>query len=252
MEDVQEIIRLIADAADPTLEIPVIGRKRRLLEKLSQMIGADVFIWSTAVLNPHDSMDAMTTCLVDGGWASDEQKVNAYRALTDPRINAVIMPEILPAAVENKIRCLSSRELFSEENWDEINVVWGATGLKNFLMYIYPLGNFGFSGTGFHRLANRPDYTERERAIVCAVLGQVDWLHRQQADEQINASVVQLTPRQRQVLILLLEGTTLKAIAQSLQLSEHTVGDYVKQIHKHFDVNSRAELQAKFFLHRER
>ena len=44
----------------------------------------------------------------------------------------------------------------------------------------------------------------------------------------------------------LLTGDTLKEVAQKLGLSEHTVGDYVKQIYKHFSVSSRAELLAHF------
>jgi DNA-binding NarL/FixJ family response regulator len=58
--------------------------------------------------------------------------------------------------------------------------------------------------------------------------------------------VLNLSPRQRQVLSFLLAGHSLKEVAQKLELSEHTVGDYVKRIYKHFSVSSRAELSALF------
>jgi DNA-binding CsgD family transcriptional regulator len=43
-----------------------------------------------------------------------------------------------------------------------------------------------------------------------------------------------------------LAGDSLKEIAQKLEISAHTVGDYVKQIYKHFAVSSRAQLAAIF------
>ena len=38
-----------------------------------------------------------------------------------------------------------------------------------------------------------------------------------------------------------------KQIARKMDLSCHTVHDYVKALHKRFDVSSRAELMAKAF-----
>jgi FixJ family two-component response regulator len=58
--------------------------------------------------------------------------------------------------------------------------------------------------------------------------------------------VLKLSVRQRQVLSFLLTGDALKEVAKKLELSEHTVGDYVKQIYKHFSVSSRAALLALF------
>ena len=55
-----------------------------------------------------------------------------------------------------------------------------------------------------------------------------------------------LPPRQREVLVLLLRGDAPKQIAPSLGVSVHTVNEYIKEIHRHFDVSSRAELLALF------
>jgi DNA-binding CsgD family transcriptional regulator len=43
----------------------------------------------------------------------------------------------------------------------------------------------------------------------------------------------------------------MKEVAHKLGLSEHTVGDHVKQIYKHFSVSSRAELLAHFISGRQ-
>ena len=54
-----------------------------------------------------------------------------------------------------------------------------------------------------------------------------------------------LTPREKQVVILLLRGMTLRQIAPELGLTFSTVATYSKNIYKKLNINSRAEL---FFL----
>ncbi len=53
-----------------------------------------------------------------------------------------------------------------------------------------------------------------------------------------------LSPRLREVLALLAEGRSEKQIARELAISPHTTHDYVKQLHRRFDANNRAELLA--------
>ena len=50
-----------------------------------------------------------------------------------------------------------------------------------------------------------------------------------------------LTPREREVLALLARGLTLVEIARLLELSRHTVGDYVKSLYRKLNISSRAE-----------
>lgn len=51
-----------------------------------------------------------------------------------------------------------------------------------------------------------------------------------------------LTPRQSEVLELLVEGMSAKQIAVRLQLSYHTVNEYIRAIYQRYRVSSRAEL----------
>ncbi|MCY1059913.1 helix-turn-helix transcriptional regulator [Nannocystis sp. SCPEA4] len=55
-----------------------------------------------------------------------------------------------------------------------------------------------------------------------------------------------LTPREAQVLELLLGGQNEKQLAAHLGLSIHTIHQYTKGVFCAFDVSSRAELKAKF------
>src|SRR5213595_2260676 len=55
-----------------------------------------------------------------------------------------------------------------------------------------------------------------------------------------------LPPRVAQTLQCLLSGQSEKEVARELGLSPHTIHVYVKTLHKHFNVSSRAELLARF------
>jgi two-component system response regulator TtrR len=87
---------------------------------------------------------------------------------------------------------------------------------------------------------------KRDRILVDGPNSQADTLHDYGLNLTANEKILNLSPRQRQVLSCLLAGNSLKEVAQKLELSAHTVGDYVKQIYKHFAVSSRAELAALF------
>jgi DNA-binding CsgD family transcriptional regulator len=58
--------------------------------------------------------------------------------------------------------------------------------------------------------------------------------------------VARLTPRERDVLRLLLAGEGAKQIAWMLGLSTHTVAGYVKTLHRRLGVRSRGELLSRF------
>jgi DNA-binding CsgD family transcriptional regulator len=56
--------------------------------------------------------------------------------------------------------------------------------------------------------------------------------------------VAQLSPRLRQALKALLDGLSEQQIAERLNIAASTAHDYVTQLYRHFNVNSRAQLQA--------
>jgi DNA-binding NarL/FixJ family response regulator len=56
-----------------------------------------------------------------------------------------------------------------------------------------------------------------------------------------NLPRVQLTDRENEVLLWVAKGFTLPEIGTQLNLSRHTIADYVKQIYRKLNVSSRAE-----------
>jgi DNA-binding NarL/FixJ family response regulator len=66
--------------------------------------------------------------------------------------------------------------------------------------------------------------------------------HAKPRPEQNTAvPTVQLTERENEVLLRVAKGYTLPEIGQQLNLSRHTIADYVKQIYRKLNVSSRAE-----------
>ena len=65
-------------------------------------------------------------------------------------------------------------------------------------------------------------------------------LQPQQTQDSLMPNV-QLTEREREVLLLVAKGFTLPEIGVQLGLSRHTIADYVKQIYRKLNVSSRAE-----------
>jgi DNA-binding NarL/FixJ family response regulator len=58
----------------------------------------------------------------------------------------------------------------------------------------------------------------------------------------------ELPRRQREVLLVLIQGWSEKHLAAQLNLSVHTVHVHIKCIYEHYGVHSRAELLAKCIL----
>ena len=244
VDDVEQIVHLVGEASDPTVEIAIPGRKRILLEGVAKLVGAEIWYWSTTVFNPSFKGDNMATSLIHGGWTSEQESAKFFGALLNPEHRPLI------ARLHDSCRdhhVTLSREFFPlRDDRPAFVAVLQQAGIGNFLVSFYPLGDDASSGIGFYRRLDKPDFTARDRAIVHVVISQVDWLHRHGLNVPAKDKVLRLSPRERQVMVLLLGGDSIKEVSGRLQLSEHTVGDYVKEIYRHFSVNSRAELLAHF------
>jgi len=88
-------------------------------------------------------------------------------------------------------------------------------------------------------LAGSPDPEKRRQLVAdfCRSIG---------AQIGVENAGAQLPPRLKETLASLLSGASEKQIAHTMNLSQHTVHVYVKQIYKHYNVSSRGELLARW------
>jgi DNA-binding CsgD family transcriptional regulator len=94
-----------------------------------------------------------------------------------------------------------------------------------------------------YRNWGEPAFGVREKRILRLFQAGILREHARSAAEQPESVQIEmLPPRVRQTLDQIVAGKSLKQIAESLQISRHTVNDYTKYLHKKFGVSSRAEL----------
>jgi DNA-binding CsgD family transcriptional regulator len=74
-------------------------------------------------------------------------------------------------------------------------------------------------------------------------------LQRDQA-EISEETLTALTPREREIALLVVDGLSDRLIADRLYLSHHTVSQYVKRIYRKLDVPSRVALTRLLLGHR--
>lgn len=246
--DIERILTLLNESTDPSSNLTMADRRRLLIAGVAKLVDADVYIWSCTCLNHETPGDYMTTCVVDGGWLSEVEQGAVYEVLIDPDFNKRGLRRLYDMMVSRQRVTLGHDEVFEPEDFDHFMSIWKRTGFEYLLLTLYPLNDNFSSNLGLHRRQGKPDFTARERTIVQTVFSQVEWLHQYGVNEDAREVTLALPPRERQTLIYLLSGCTHKSIATRMNISQHTVNDYVKQIHKRFNVNSRAELQAYFFL----
>jgi DNA-binding CsgD family transcriptional regulator len=189
----------------------------------------------------------MAVRLLDGGWKDDHERVEMLKLVTHPSLQSMITGVINDALQKNECLTHSRDQLFSDAEWtaSEAGRAWHAAGFDHFLCSICPLAGGSYSGVRFHRRLGRPPFTARERAVVELLFPNVPWLHPGRETTGCSKGAAALSPRERQVMLLLLGGDSRKQVARKLKLSEHTVADYLKVIYRKLNVSSRAELLAK-------
>lgn len=96
------------------------------------------------------------------------------------------------------------------------------------------------------RSAGRPDFNGREKAILAGAYALIGPQVGGALCRFTEPSPGDLSPRQRQVLRCLLEGDGDKQAAARLGISRFTVNVHTKAIFRHFGVQSRAELLARW------
>jgi DNA-binding CsgD family transcriptional regulator len=215
------------------------------VEGLAELVDADVWIWTQGRLL--DGAPPMAFGFIDGSREQGRSQTLLLQLARDAEWNALCQDPMKKGFRGHLTR--SRGQLVSDDAWygsRVINGPYGALGFDDFVMSLYDLGEGAYSAIGVWRLRGRPPLDERQRCVIHAIVGQVDWLHRAGVDVPAAPRVQPLGPRLRQVLLLLLGGDSRKQVAGKLKLSEHTVTDYIKALYRHFGVSSRAELLAQF------
>ena len=212
--DVRAIIRLLG-------EVSVSGRdlsqkKRRVLSGLCEIVDGDRWAWS---LNRRSNKNGAVLCL---------------DSMSD-RCPSSPLPDYFPTSTQTSSR-LPNRRALSRIHRARLRLT------------VRQIADEAVSSISIFRLPGRLPFTQRETRMVQIVLSEIPWLHEQNTEIEATRIGIKLPPRQYTVLVHLMDGLSRQTIAERLHISPHTVHGHIKDIFKHYSVNSRAALVRQFTL----
>ena len=221
-------------------------KKRTLVEAIASLTGSDAWVWT---LTQHSGADDhwKLAGILHGGLSAER-----FVALN----TAAEHPDTAKAAGHFHAAALATRHhtTMDESEIDperhafkgELGRLWAATGLGPTILSGRYLDDTSLSIAAFYRNVDREPFSAREKQIIHLILSEIPWLHLTGWPKDRGSRALNLTPRQRTVLNLLLEGLGKKQIANHLDLSPHTIKDYIRIIYRHYGVGSQAELMNQY------
>jgi DNA-binding CsgD family transcriptional regulator len=241
--DVRELVRLlgqvIAAKGDQT------AKRNLVMEGLCRLLDADAWAWSLVHMEL-GSAPRQVVFLHDG--IPDERLPHYLSAIEHEDLQWILNRLVVDAVTRRQPVTRRDRQLFSD--WPEDSIAFRTwvdkANLRSLILMAWPIVTGGFSGIGIYRNADRPAFGARETRIAHIVLSEIPWLHEEGWGEERGDSLVNLSKRPREILSLLVQGRARNQIADDLGLSIHTVHGYVRDIYRHFGVNSHLELINRF------
>ena len=228
------------------------------LRTLSRQIGAVNAMWVGAV-REHNAKgsDGPPDLLL--GWRprtcvplnlTDEWKLAHEMAMDAVRDNYMDPQTVALARAYGESRCHLREDLVSERDWKRSRVyreVLTPLDVGHRLMCASASSPTAESYLIFDRERSARGFGARERDMLTLFLRGSGLFHREllQSHGLLNA-MQPLSPRERDVLRLLLTGASEREIARALGLTPATTHQYVVVILRNFGAHSRAELMAQW------
>ena len=241
---VREAQRMAAERADADAWMG------RVLERLIAMTDSHAGVLAEEIVSGGGG-EPRVTWFVDAAWP-EEARLHLLRYmrggdLDDPMTLA--MHRVMSERPGDRVLTQRCEDLVGEAAWRDSNHFKkhrGPAGVGGCLYSSQRLPTPGWLFTvQLFRRGGQPGYTAQERDLLSLIHENLDWLfeRRTPAAQKLGGD---LSPRLRDVLHLLLSGAAPKEIAYRLDLSDHTVRGYIKQIYKQVDVSGRGELMSRY------
>lgn len=247
-DDVKAMVRIVADACATPANLA--ERRRSLMSRLAAFINADKWMWNIVRFGDGQYRRHAAISMLHDGFDDAQLAALAELAYSDSAEDYRRMTELAAGATRPVTR--RRDQLISDEEFYDLETtrrLRDGADLDHYVVGFHPVEQGRLvSCWGFHRRWGRPAFSSRETRIVHILLSEVRWMHTASVPDDGVHSAANLSPRLRTVLNLFVDGQSIKNIAGNLTLSEHTVRGYVKDLYKHFDVNSRAALMRRFMV----
>jgi DNA-binding CsgD family transcriptional regulator len=233
LSDVRAIFRLVGEVremgADPDVWRP------HMVRSLRDLLGAQFVVSSE--IHFRKSRDGSVR-VTDIGWISDTegQVCKAHNERDQQRFEDFWVAPTKPAASEDH----------PPDALIPVKPKLAVHAGKAFILSQYALKHAGaVDQLGIHRAWGDEPFTSAHHRLVRLLHVELGRLWRKDALRRAKDPTSALPPRLSQTLDELLQGKSEKEIALRLELSRHTIHNYVKALHQRFGVSSRGELLAR-------
>lgn len=237
LKDVRAIFRLVGDlrelGADPNQWRP------HMVTRLRKIVGAEVVVSSEVVFRTTDRPNVMR--VIDSGWGTDEtgKTWQIFTERDDERPENYWLSVWQPANLATPGAEGANDALVPVVPQRK---VYGGT---TFILSQIPLPHLGtVDQLGLHRAWGDESFTKAQHRLVRLLHVELGRLWKNDALRKAKDPHNDLPPRLQQTLHELLAGKSEKEIAAKLELSRHTIHNYVKALHQRMGVSSRGELLA--------
>jgi len=241
---VRAMISLLSDVA--ALNGNIAAKRKHLMDGLCVLTKADSWYWTMMGDIETEKAPAHTIFLKNG--FSDHEFSAYLKTQEHPDMKWMTAPflEALNHSEGQITRLGSQVTSLDRLSQSSILPLLLEAGIGQVILSGRPTSSGQLSVIVMGRKGGRDDFTLLESRIAHILLSEVRWLHDESWPEHPREGISNLSPRLRTVLTLLLQGCGRKQIASDLEISIHTLGDYVKELYAVFGVHSQAELLRRF------
>lgn len=224
----------------------------RCMELLTHVVGACNVSWMAATRDPgagpDDPMQGWSAADIvvlhdaDAFLRRHEATLKHFRTeIVDPQSAAMVSRAGTTRAV---LRAALVDDATWERSWLYQEVL-RPLGIADRLVGSFPVGPTAESYFALDRALGDPPFDDRARNVLRLFLaGGPHFHHEQLRVRGVLDGTQHLSPREREVLKLLLTGLSERGMADALGLSYHTIHQYVISVYRKFGVHSRPELTA--------
>jgi DNA-binding NarL/FixJ family response regulator len=248
-QELRRVYQLVGECRE--LGQDALAWHRHMLEGLTRLVGAAV---STSMeLQPGADGQLGGVFGVDAGWATASQRAFYFEQYVagDGFRGAVTFQRF--TAVRSRHLTRSRQQVVPTTEWDrsfEFNETRRPLGLDDLLASVVwlqdPPALYGFV---LNRPLGEPPFGPRECRLAHLLLQELARHLGRALARQPGGLFVALPVRLQQTLRCLLEGDSEEQAALRLGLSRCTLHEYVSDLYRHFEVNSRAEMLARCYRH---
>ncbi len=222
-------------------------RRSAFLATLAEVVDADCGWWSWGRGRPKDST-VTPIANISFGFTENQRAVViewGLDARSDREFREPIMAKMGDARSSTDLR----RDIISDEQWATFPYMRRQLDLGGWGSWLHSVrysDHDTWSNFFLLRNAAKEEFGCPDALIVDIALNSIPWLQSIAEEFLPPEAFLGITPRQRTVMLLLLDGLPRKTIARQLEITEDTVSDHIKSIYTHFGVNSAGELAALF------